>query len=610
MENVYLITLRSCLRTAFAVLLIAISSSAFGQGLTITKTDNATNVMIGSVVTYTITVTNDGTADMNVVIADAAPTNTTLVPGSPTHISGVAPVIPNPATPNWTIATLVANASTTVRFQVGVNGGIQPQQITNIATVFSDQTGAINSNPTSFTVVPQIANTACLCLNDASVNMLNGSYSTALIIKNPDNTPLSPGQTFNISSASGLYTPDGDAGPGVQGAPINNGPFTFCNGVGCPAGVSAGQYYREAHIPTNGNFNLIVSSPAGGTSSYSQTGCESYPPLPNIPLMNLECLTGVTSFSSSGGTYSAFDAFDDPNNNVLFEGFSQVGTGNLSIDPALLNSTELPYTIYLMKEVDGCQSVRSKEDFSVYKSPVAELMDFTYECKIPGQTVILTDLFTANTTPGGNYTVDGVSLGAGVATYVINTPGCHTMIYEATHPACPSDFDNANFFVSLTPDPDFTISSDKPSPVCLYGVASHIVTIKRMSSGFNPILTVSPNTGFTIDGNIATEDVTIEFATPMGGTSANYSICLEERVSLVGCSGFSPTKECKQTFCRNFVVYNDGYSCGQFNLFSKCPETFKPDPCEIDVSPALVFVCMPPSPPPRAAPRMPKITEK
>ena len=274
------------------VIMLSFLNTVIGQ--TLTKSGAPTVIKTGETITYTIQLTNNSPDTLfNVTINDAPPAGTTLAPGNLT---------------SWGYANIPNGQSRTVNMSVIVSS-VQPG--TNISNTSNAvwNGGGTSSNNVSSVVIPEITSTACTCLNDNSINMINGGYSSILIISNADGSSLNGGQNYTVSGPSNLFLPDGNA-EGVTGSAIS-GDFLYCNGAGCPAGVSAGQYYYPVHVGTSGTYSLNIQSPGGQTVSYSQTNCNSYPSLPTIPLLDENCLNaGINTFSSGGAIYSSNNSYN------------------------------------------------------------------------------------------------------------------------------------------------------------------------------------------------------------------------------------------------------------------------------------------------------------
>ncbi len=120
--------------------------------LTIVKANDPMGLVgIGDVITYTVTVTNDGTeAANNVIVTDSAPMFTTLVGGSlMSSLSAGGSGTNTETSPNVQVDgfNLGPNESVTMTFEVTVDAGTPDGTIIpNVASVVSDQTPPEDSN--------------------------------------------------------------------------------------------------------------------------------------------------------------------------------------------------------------------------------------------------------------------------------------------------------------------------------------------------------------------------------------------------------------------------------------------------------------------------------
>jgi subtilisin-like proprotein convertase family protein len=436
---------------------------------------------------------------------------------------------------------------------------------------------------------PQLMSTGCVCNNDQNPNENDGTFGTTLILRRMGGLPQSI--PFVITMSNRLENTDG--------SPLQNGtPLIFCGGIGCPTGVMLGDYYLNLNVTSSTQpFSATVNS----SYSTGSVNCNvQYPSVPIIQIDDLLCLTGITQFPSSGGIFSInYQDVIDNDPAILFSGFSQEGNGNLFIDPDFLFESQSPYEIYLTVESNGCFSTASK-DLEIYKSPQATLESKAYQCFRESAPFLLNDLFVEGTTTPGFFTYQGEVLDTNRFQIEFMEAGCFPVIYTATHPRCPSDVSEANFYVSLSPAPHFNIE-DSRSPVCLHGNNTETINITRTSTGPNPGITVvkSPansSSNFEIIGDINDGGIQITFTAPEASNSVIYRICLNERTSSISdlvCEGIPPVDSiCENTFCRTFTIYNDGYDCGNNNLFNTCPEPYKPDPCPITISPSFEVNCV------------------
>jgi len=133
-----------------------VSFVASGADLSITKTvDNATP-LVGSNVTFTLTVRNSGTANASsITVADTLPAGLTYVSSTP---SGAY----DSTTHVWTVGTLANGASTALSITATVT---QAGAITNTATVTGAQTDSVPANNTASAVLNPIAPPLGLHLN-------------------------------------------------------------------------------------------------------------------------------------------------------------------------------------------------------------------------------------------------------------------------------------------------------------------------------------------------------------------------------------------------------------------------------------------------------------
>lgn len=116
----------------------AVAAAAVSD-LAVSKVVNNGTPKPGDSVTFTVTVTNRGTdTAANVVVTDSVPSGYT--------VTGVSPSLGSWSAPNWTIASLAANASATLTITATVVGGRPDSDYLNTVTATSDSTDPDPSN--------------------------------------------------------------------------------------------------------------------------------------------------------------------------------------------------------------------------------------------------------------------------------------------------------------------------------------------------------------------------------------------------------------------------------------------------------------------------------
>jgi subtilisin-like proprotein convertase family protein len=427
----------------------------------------------------------------------------------------------------------------------------------------------------AFAINPQIISTSCACNNNQTPNNQDGTYATTIFIKNDDNTPLAAGLNFQIVAAgtTGLFNTSG----GSLGTPV----FSFCNGAGCPSGVLNGQYYLNVHVQNSGAYSASVDGPdADAVTDFSlNTNCATlYPALPVIPLNSVNCLNeGINTFSSDMAVYSINNSLTNP---MLYDGFSQTGTGNLSIDNSLVNESENDPTmeLYLIKQVAGCR-VSSFEEFKVFRASVPTLTNTFISCRATraNDTLYLNTMLDSTNTGGGRFFIGGNEVIDGKLG--INSPVCVMVTYSITDSCGVTRSDTKNLQVTLRPNPNFNFATSAPiSPLC--SRTNVTIDLVSVSTGANPqysIISNNPLYSGSISGNSA------NLQAPAIGESVRYTICLSETNNAPPiCGSLPPQSACTANICKNYTVYRDRSDCGANALFtSTCADD------QVDVCPAF-----------------------
>jgi uncharacterized repeat protein (TIGR01451 family) len=138
---------------------VAVVVATAGQAdLAVTKSGTPNPVLAGNIITYTITVTDNGpAAAASVTMADTFPANTTFVSLSASPLGTWSCPAPSAGVQTCTNASIAANATTTFTLKLKVNAGTSPGTIiTNsvaVTSTTSDPTSSNNAATSSSTVV-------------------------------------------------------------------------------------------------------------------------------------------------------------------------------------------------------------------------------------------------------------------------------------------------------------------------------------------------------------------------------------------------------------------------------------------------------------------------
>ena len=447
--------------------------------------------------------------------------------------------------------------------------------------LFSVLSGLIPLNDVMAQV--SIMSMPCQCNNDQTPNMTNGTYLTTLVIKDAAG-PLPAGQTYTVISSVGLLNT-------MNGA-LGNATFTYCSGVGCPAGVTMGQYYLNVHVAWSNNYSAMVDGPDPDLLpelTLTTTSCSpTYPALPTIPMMDSICINADISFSSNGGLYNKTNVMMPV---TLPTGFSQTGPGApLLIDYETFDPLDNPYQLYLIaKDASGTCQVSSYSEFGILKEPIALIDNKLYDCATLGGTINLFQMVQPTSSSAGKFYIGGTEVVNG--TYTVTGPICQAVTYRIDDPVCGIKESMGVFQVTISPTPAFNLTSASPSPVCQVGGAVTVNGV-RSSTGSNPTYTITSNRP-AYTGTVAGSTFTLP--APSSTDNVTYTICLTETnnappvcAGVVLPPGYTP---CTKQTCKQFVVYNDGYACGASNIFTDQCVGFDPDPCYFKAEPRLELKC-------------------
>ncbi len=457
---------------------------------------------------------------------------------------------------------------------------------------------AITVESAAFAINPSLTSTACVCNNDQTPNNNDGTYSVTLIISNSDGSAMDQGQSFRIVSMGtiGLLNESN----GALGNPL----FVYCDGFGCPSGVSAGQYYLRVHVVNGATYSVAVDGPdsdPGADFSLSGASCGAstlYPAIPVFPssLLSKNCLAaGTNTFANP-----SMAIFSETNSNTsptLPDGFYQTVTGvsggDLTINNGEIFESDNPFRLYLIRQAtNGCKTSASK-DFNVFNAVSAELVDKGIFCRRPvaKDSISLDLMLGPNTSGGGTFSITGITIKNNKV--AVGTGICYQVTYSVTDSCGIVRSDTKSLQATVKPNPKFDIDGGQPtSPQC--ATSPITLNITRVSTGQNPSFFVKTNSSLypaTITGN--TSNAVIHFPALPQNVNVKYSICLAERNNNPpACGGVvAPTSPCADTLCKTYIIYRDKTDCGATNLFASQCDDYEPAVCPVSDSPSLDLGC-------------------
>ncbi|HEY8224038.1 MAG TPA: lamin tail domain-containing protein, partial [Pyrinomonadaceae bacterium] len=249
--------------------------------LSITKADSPDPVTIGSNLTYTLTVTNNGAAiAQNVMVSDNLPSSVTFV-SCDSIADGVCGGSGNNRT--VTFSSLASGSSATITLVVTANGPVGAT-ISNTATVSSStsDSNSVNNSATSTTLVQ--APLPRLSINDVSANEGNSGTTAFSFTVNLSTPAPSSGVTFDINTqdntataAGGDYVsrsltsqtiPSGQQtftfDVSVNGDTLVESDETFLVNVTNISGATAVDSQGQGTIRNDDTANLVISQVYGG----------------------------------------------------------------------------------------------------------------------------------------------------------------------------------------------------------------------------------------------------------------------------------------------------------------------------------------------------------
>ncbi|WP_434749881.1 DUF7507 domain-containing protein [Paenibacillus amylolyticus] len=216
----------------------AVTIPVFQPDITIEKSADTANALVGSTVTYTLVVTNVGNIDAVSTVTDPIPEGSSFVPGSVT-VNGTLQPAADPVS-GIDIGNVAIGETVTITFQVLVNGLLRGFDLTNQGTAnYTSQlpdgrviTDASVSNNVTVTVsTPLVSVTKTANAIDAVVG---DTLTYTVVITNSDTDPIDnvvfadvipPGSTFIPGSVivDGIVQPAADPVTGVNLGTIGPG---------------------------------------------------------------------------------------------------------------------------------------------------------------------------------------------------------------------------------------------------------------------------------------------------------------------------------------------------------------------------------------------------
>ncbi|MGN7356984.1 DUF7507 domain-containing protein [Paenibacillus sp. SAF-054] len=210
-----------------------VSIPVSSPNVTLVKTSTLSDASLGTVIPYSITVTNNGIANVtNVVFSDSIPLQTTFVPGSVTLNGSPAPQA-NPST-GIILGTIAPGATTTVAFNVKVVSVPSNGQLANSASA-SFTSGAFSGSSISNVLILPIYQAVIGAVKTA--NETNATVGDTIVytvtLTNTGNLPaqatvldpVPPGGVFvpNSILVNGVPQPGADPSVGINAGSVPPG---------------------------------------------------------------------------------------------------------------------------------------------------------------------------------------------------------------------------------------------------------------------------------------------------------------------------------------------------------------------------------------------------
>ena len=259
--------------------------------LGITMTDGASSVAAGSSDTYTIVVSDTGPSDaLNLSVVDTLPAQGLTNVSSPSLPAGVTFI---PGTDTWTLSSLAAGQSITLKLQGTVPSGATGT-MSNTAIAGASDASAVSATDTD-TLVSQ-GNLAIIKTDNHGGSSATGTVGTAV-----------PGASITYTIVAS------DTGPSdVNGAEVYD-PVTVIHSISSDTWTATASGGATGFTPSgSGSIDDILAIPAGGSVTYTVvaaiSGSASGTLSNTVTLTPPSGFTNTNPLATGGGAASATDS--------------------------------------------------------------------------------------------------------------------------------------------------------------------------------------------------------------------------------------------------------------------------------------------------------------
>ncbi|MGG4047659.1 DUF7507 domain-containing protein [Paenibacillus favisporus] len=351
--------------------------------VSVVKTASRPNVVVGDVLTFSSTVTNNGTSNVNNVnLIDNVPSNASFIPQSVIVNGSSRPsAVPSEGI---SIGTLTPGSAATVTFEVRITMPI-PSQINNQSTVsFTSGTfsGTASSNITTTPVIqPQIAVTKSANTNNATVGdsvtytvTVSNSGNLGAAVTLTDTIPASTTFSPNSVIVNGFPIPGASPAAGIDLGTLAPGASTVVTFVVVINSLPSPQF-----ITNQATANFTYTPPDGRTLSGSALSNTVTIPVsaPNVSVVKSTATTSTTVGDTIVYSVAVTNQGIETVNNVQFTDSIPAGasfvTGSVTINgtPA---PTANPSAGISLGPIDSGATVTANFSVTVNSVPVSGII--------------------------------------------------------------------------------------------------------------------------------------------------------------------------------------------------------------------------------------------